>query len=265
MFRSAIHRVSLATVLLLSLTFVVNPTAQGQENVNSAELTRLFAEGSLAYDSADFVAALQSYNKILESGFESPELYYNLGNTYFELGELGFSILNYLRAERLNPSDEDIQDNLRFARSFVSVQMQGVQLNPVAEFFRGLTGRWTVDTWGWLTSLSLLILCLALALSVLRLTVGFMSRFAVWLALALFVCLVALTTFKYRQEFSPDRAVVTAVKAPVTSKPSGGGEVEFEAVSGMQIEIRDEVEGYYLALFENKRQGWIPAETVVRL
>lgn len=76
-----------------------------------------FVEGNRLYREGDFAGALESYRRIEEAGFESGALYYNIGNSYFKLGELGSAILYYERARRLMPGDDDLQANLELART----------------------------------------------------------------------------------------------------------------------------------------------------
>jgi len=62
--------------------------------------------------------AILSYEKaISEGGIENPKLYYNLANSYLLSNNIAKAILNYRRAEKLDPSDANIQKNLAFARS----------------------------------------------------------------------------------------------------------------------------------------------------
>ena len=95
-----------------------------------------FAMANKFYESKDYDSAIRLYESVLKQGTESAALRFNLGNAYFKKGDLGRSVLNYLRAKRLDPTDEDIRHNLEFARQFSQVQMVGVELNPVNSFFR---------------------------------------------------------------------------------------------------------------------------------
>jgi len=57
------------------------------------------------------------YEKVLaESSHRNGKLYYNLGNVYMRLDELGLAILNYRRAQQLLPNDENLLRNLAYAR-----------------------------------------------------------------------------------------------------------------------------------------------------
>jgi hypothetical protein len=62
--------------------------------------------------------AILNYEKIInDSKVHNSKLFYNLANAYFLKGDIGKAMLNYLRAERLDGSDANIQKNLSFARS----------------------------------------------------------------------------------------------------------------------------------------------------
>ncbi|MBI1353883.1 MAG: hypothetical protein GC160_06015 [Acidobacteria bacterium] len=62
-------------------------------------------------------SALRYERLIDEGGIQNGRLYYNLGNAYFRMDDLGRAILNYRRAERFLPGDSDIRQNLESARS----------------------------------------------------------------------------------------------------------------------------------------------------
>jgi tetratricopeptide (TPR) repeat protein len=62
--------------------------------------------------------AILSYEKIINEGrIHNPKLYYDLANSYLLSNNIAKAILNYRRAEKLDPSDANIQKNLAFARS----------------------------------------------------------------------------------------------------------------------------------------------------
>ena len=83
-----------------------------------------YQEGNRLYQEGDYEGALASYLRLIEAGFEAGEVYYNIGNSYFKLGEVAHSILYFERAKRLLPRDEDVLVNLDLARSLTVDEIQ---------------------------------------------------------------------------------------------------------------------------------------------
>ena len=61
---------------------------------------------------------LMRFERIVrEGGISNGKLYYNIGNTYFKMKDIGRAILNYRRAEQFIPNDPNLRQNLNFARA----------------------------------------------------------------------------------------------------------------------------------------------------
>lgn len=89
-----------------------------------AEANELFRQGNQAQasdptnaDESYRRAALRYQHLIEERGIRNSKLYYNLANAHHQLGDIGFAIVNYRRAERLDPGDANVRRNLEQARS----------------------------------------------------------------------------------------------------------------------------------------------------
>ncbi len=76
-------------------------------------------------DSSDPDAARDYYRRAIlnfehiaeEYGVQNGKLYYNIGNAWFRMGDLGRTILNYKRAELFSPNDQNLAQNLEYARN----------------------------------------------------------------------------------------------------------------------------------------------------
>ena len=75
------------------------------------------AKANESYERGEYAEAAQQYEALVDQGYYDAALYLNLGNAYFESGDLGRAILSYLRAQELSPRDSDIRDNLELAHS----------------------------------------------------------------------------------------------------------------------------------------------------
>jgi tetratricopeptide (TPR) repeat protein len=221
-----------------------------------------FSRANEQYQDKQYDAAIAGYQSILRQGFESAPLYFNLGNAYFKKGDLGNAILNYLKARRLDPTDEDIRSNLEFARRLTSVQLEGVTLNPVTSLLESITASWRLNSLAWISSL-LFILVIAILIA----RYGFaivnpLVKPGLIVALILLMASSYLTTFKYRHDYLTRRAVIVAAQSEVRTGPSEQSDLELQGEPGLVVEILGESSGYYNVLFENQRQGWVKKESV---
>lgn len=124
-------RLMVRLVFGVALAFgLASPLLSGQ-SLSEQEAQELFAEANNLFrqgnelSRTDPVAARSAYRGAVirferivnEGGVHNGKLYYNIGNTYFRLDDLGRAILNYRRAERFLSGDMNLTQNLRFARS----------------------------------------------------------------------------------------------------------------------------------------------------
>jgi len=77
-------------------------------------------------------AAVIRFERIVdEGGIRNGKLFYDIGNAYFRLNDLGRAILHYRRAAQFLPGDTNLTQNLRYARSRRIDQMEEKQQTQV--------------------------------------------------------------------------------------------------------------------------------------
>ena len=234
----------------------------GGRTVGAEEVEAEFKRANEYYEAKRYDGAIERYLKIIDQGVESSTLYYNLGNSYFKNSDLGHAILYYMKAQRLDPSDEDIRHNLEFARKFSPVQMEGVTLNPIHQFLESLTRSYRLNTLGWLSSILFILFMATLAVRFGLGMRGSLIKTAIVSALVLAVAASGLTTFKYQNDYMTERAVIIADDTPVRTGPSDQSEVELQGAPGLVVEILAQQGQFYNVLFENKRRGWVNKDLV---
>lgn len=231
----------------------------------SADATEEFAQANKFYEERDYSSAIRLYQSVLAQGKESAAVFFNLGNAYFKSGDLGHAVLYYMKAKRLSPADDDIRHNLEFARRFSTVQMEGVELNPINTFFVSIVDTYRLTTMAWVSSALFVLFVIALILRYGLGLTGTMVRMTITFCLALVLISSALTTFKYRVDYLNRRAVIIAEDSPVLTGPSEQSDVELQGAPGLIVQILDESDSYYSVLFENKRRGWINKDLVAEI
>ena len=81
---------------------------------------KYFKEGNSALKHRDYQAAIWNYQKAISLDSESPNFHYNLGLTYYEIGNYMESIDSFRRVEMMVPNQSDTYYNLALAYNKIS-------------------------------------------------------------------------------------------------------------------------------------------------
>ena len=221
-----------------------------------------FDEGNRLYQAGDFEGALDRYRRILDEGLESGELYYNIGNAHFRLGELAPAILNYERARRLMPGDDDLLANLALARS-----MTADDITPRPRFWLFRAAGWWVGLLPraaliWLVALAWVTAIAGAAVVVLRPGPG-LAAWARRAALAAAAVTLVLGTNLVVRELglgAVEEAIVMAEQAQVQSAPSDDPALQIFAVhAGTKVAVNRRADEWVEIVLEDGAVGWMRA------
>jgi len=97
-----------------------------------------WAAANEAYQNGKYEEAKVDYLQLVHAGQYSADLFYNLGNVWFKMGDQGRAILNYQRALLLNPGLDEARSNLRAVLKIVGNDDQPAfrdRLEAYADFF----------------------------------------------------------------------------------------------------------------------------------
>ena len=255
-------------VLLLFASNTLGAQAAASKALHEMDALRLFNEASSHYQEASELPSAQgekayalyqqaaaTYEKVLRGGFEHPDIFYNVGNAYFKVGDLGRAILNYRRAQRLIGNDADLMENIRSAKS-KTVDEEPPRGAP--ELLR------TIFFWHFDTTLGFLAKWaiygyLALSASILAF-VFFRKPPILWLVKGLAIVTIVLSaSFVIRALSETQTAVVLQTSAAVR-----GSRFTVHAGTELIVEEQQTAEGsvWYKVALSKELRGWIQADAV---
>ena len=99
------------SLILMALITACVTMSFAAEHCNGIE------SGAIYYNEGEFDRAIDEWRTCVDNGVENSDLYYNLGNAYFRGGKLGFAIYYYKSALRLDPNNDDVLHNLKYAQA----------------------------------------------------------------------------------------------------------------------------------------------------
>jgi len=247
--------------LVFSLLFLGPVSAQSR-----MEQT-VFDQANQLYQSGDYSSAREQYQKIINSGYESVELYYNLGNTFYKLGQIPSAILYCEKALVLNPKDVDIQFNLDLANRMIIDK-----INPVNEFFikkwiQSFAGVMKADAWGVLSVLAFVVLLSAIAILYIARSDKYRKLLISLGAGMIFLLITSLIlgNIQNKQTTHSDSAIVFTSSLTAKSSPDAGGTDLFVIHEGLKVKITDQVGTWIRIRLADGNEAWIPENSVVRI
>ena len=83
----------------------------------SKDFDQNFNEANNYYNDSKYLESIKIYESILAGGWESSNLYYNLGNSYFRQNQIGQSVWAYNKALKMDPRNKDLIKNISIAEA----------------------------------------------------------------------------------------------------------------------------------------------------
>lgn len=229
-------------------------TAQGQDSS--------FVNGNQAYANGDFEAALTAYQKILASEKKSSELYYNLGNTYYKLDELGEAIWAYENALKINPANENALFNLKFANKQT---YDGIEIEEggVLNWLEINLFSHSINLWAYLSLIFSFLLAVSLyfffttktqKIKNAALTIGFGAVFFL-------IATIAFASLNKSNIIDQTEGVIVIEAVEMRSSPSETAPSNFSLHEGTKVELlRSNNDWIEIGL--NGNTGWVTKETI---
>ena len=225
-------------------------------NICAAEVTADFSAANKPYAEGKFADAAVAYEKILQSGAQSPALLFNAGNAEFKSGHPGKAIAAYRQAEQLSPRDAELRANLAFVRN----QVQGATLREGR--WQNWVGSLTLNEGTLLTAVFFWALFGLLAARQIRPALVPKLRSATRLAVLLTVCSGAVLALQAANHFNSSVAVVTSAETTARSGPFDDAQSAFTVHDGAELKVLDQHDDWVQVANGAGKIGWLSKKQV---
>lgn len=218
-----------------------------------------FAKANQAYNDARYDEAAAGYQELVGTGHWTANLFYNLGNAHYRLGNFGQAILNYERALVLEPRHPEAEANLQLARDEARALELGK--SPL-ERYAGIA---TVKQWSIAAAVAFWLAVLATA-HLFFWGRKYTGRVAFIVLSILAVCVSAFAVYTLETGGrGAALAVITGkdVEARVATVDTSKSVLVLPA--GSEIKILSERGDWIYAALPNDERGWIPAKAAARV
>lgn len=246
-------------ILLLLLILAHSLSAQNAD--------ALFNEANDLYKNEKFEAAVEVYKKIEDKGLVSSELYYNLGNCYYKLNKVGPAIYYYEKSLQINPTNEDVKNNLVFAKRLALDTIEELPKTVFQKINQNFLQKLSYNQWAIVVVIfsffgSLFFLLYYFANSPSKKRFYFTSSILSFLFLGISF-FITYNQFLYSK--NNKQAIVFAEKTEARNAPTLNAEEVFTLHEGTKVIVLDMVDNWKKIKLADGKIGWIIAEEIKEL
>lgn len=247
------YKTLLCSFLFLITTYSIAVTPKEQ----MAKANELAAGGK-------YEEAISMYSALLSEGQESCVLYYNLGNAYYQQGNLSSAILQYERAKRISPKDKDILHNLQIANQDVKFPVNNLPVLFYVRWWENIVNIFSPTIWGILCLLTLWGTFAVFGFFTYRKETQLKKRsFYSGVILGILTVLFLLFAYsRYEYRYHQPHAIVTAEEVPLQIAPSNDSEVSTSLTEGVKVAVKDQLDDWVKVSLSDGREGWISLKNI---
>ena len=223
-----------------------------------------FQKANELYQKQNYDSAAKIYEQLASKEYYSADVYYNLANCYYKMNNVARAILNYERALKLKPDDEDIQFNLKVAQLKVVDKIEAVPEIFYVRWIKAISSWLSPDNWSRMVIVCTWIMFLFAALYLLSSSVT-MKRIGFLMAAVFFVltvCTFLISDRSYADQIRNKRAVVMSMSAYVKSSPGENNTDLFVLHEGTRMEILDSYDNWVKIRIANGSIGWMKSAEI---
>jgi len=231
--------------------------------VSAAPHDSLVIKGNQAYNEGLYQESTDYYLRVIEQGYESAELYFNIGNSYFKINRMPEAILYYEKAIKLNPGSENVKYNLSLANSRIIDKIETVPELFYIKWWKNISNRLSTDSWAKLGIIFFAVFWIAVFTFFFSKSIVF-RKLSFWSGIIILMISGLSFLFahqKYNLEAHQRQAILFTPTVTVKSSPNEHSVDLFVIHEGTKILITDRVEGWSEIRIADGSQGWLKDDT----
>lgn len=211
------------------------------------------------YTEKQFHKALEIYLDLTKKTEPTANLYYNIGNCYYRLNQIGNAILFYEKALKINPDDESIQKNLKIANTKTIDRITPVSKIFLYQWYDDLIQKNSPKFFS-ISSIVFIWVSIGFAILFFITKLSNIRKFSFYLSLISFFLFFVMIWFGYQSDSFRQQtqvAVLTVQSVYVKSSPDANSIDLFIIHEGTKFELKDNLSDWFKIRLSNGATGWI--------
>jgi tetratricopeptide (TPR) repeat protein len=228
---------------------------------------QLATQAAKEYSSMHYPEAIKLYGKIIDQGYESYALYYNIGNAYYRNNETTEAVLYYEKALKLSPNNNEIKHNIEVVNNKLTDKVETVPELFYKRWWKQLINILDIDTFAFL-NIALLMLALLLIAMYIAVPNLLIRKISFWTGISLFLLLsIGILAASQRNHYiaNSHEAIVFAPTVNIKSSPDENSKDIFVLHEGTKVKLLDVVAEWQEIRIANGSIGWIKLSDIKKI
>ena len=244
--------------LFISLSILSN---YNYLNAQSEGVKKHYKSGLEFYQNREYTNAKSVFLSILENNWESPQLYYNLGNTFYRLGNIPGSIWSYEMCLLHNPNHSDAKFNLKLANINVKDRIAIPDPPIYLKIYNLIKERFSTNRW--LTILLIIsILYFSIVLIQKLFVVDLYLDFFKNLFLIIFLITMTFFTHSFWSNSKQSNGIIYKKSVNILSEPNTESTTLFQVHEGLKVSIKQTSRNWLEIELLDGKSGWLSKEQI---
>ena len=250
----------LYNIVFVFFVMIFSNNLHSQDQLNFSDLNDKFTEANNLYNDSKYEKSIELYYQILDSGFHSAELYYNLGNSFYKLNDIANSILFYEKSIKLNSNDKDAINNLKMVNNAIIDDITKIPEPFIESQLNRISNILSFSVW---SHISIILSFLFLVLFVLYFfskepnfkRASFTFLFVLFILIG---TILKISFHAYEKNYLEKYAIIFSSKIEIKADPNERSENLLTLHLGTKVRIIDNFNNDWVKIkLVNGQEGWI--------
>ena len=232
-------------------------------NVFSKDFDENFYKANNYYNNSKYLESINIYESILAEGWESSNLYYNLGNSYFRQNQIGQSIWAYNKALKMDPRNEDLIKNLSIAEAKIKDRIILPDEFYFVKVYGNFKSRYTLKEWLLAGGIIVLFTVVSFLITEFQILNNWKIVRVVKILMLLTVMIHLVTLDKFFDDNDDKLGIIIDNQVKAYSGPFyGDNSILFNINEGTEVMIKQHQKNWIEIILLDGKSAWITSNKI---
>ena len=220
-----------------------------------------YQSGLELYQSKEYKEAKLLLEKILDNNWESPQLYYNLGNIYYRLNSISEAIWAYEMSLLRDPNHHDALFNLKLVNVNVKDRIDIPSPPIYLVLYLSIKEKFTTSEWIKINLWFLILIAFFLLLQKFQISSKVIKLFT---NLVLVISFISFTFLfhSFWNNTHISKGIISDKVVNILSEPNLDSTILFKLHEGLKVSINNSSSDWVEIELIDGKSGWIPAKQI---